>query len=142
MVLVVWPAIYYPLFCTQKCFHFIVSPFPYFSFPHFPFLLLGQPLDLVSQDSINYACVVKVRQTPNARAYVASAVPNRTPTTPTNFRIYSTGTTIPACRLYKQGTYKCPPVLYTSSFFSHPHWPYITACCLHASSNVTAGGSQ
>jgi len=26
--------------------------------------------DLVSQNSINYACVVKVRHTPNARAYV------------------------------------------------------------------------
>jgi len=34
---------------------------------------------------------------------------------------------------------------YASSFFSHPHWPYIAACCLHStpsSSNVTAGGSQ
>ena len=34
---------------------------------------------------------------------------------------------------------------YASSFFSHPHWPYITACCLHStpsSSNGTAGGSQ
>ena len=29
--------------------------------------------------------------------------------------------------------------------FSHPHWLYITACCLHStlsSSSVTAGGSQ
>ena len=24
---------------------------------------------------------------------------------------------------------KCPTVLYASSFFSHPHWPYITTCC-------------
>jgi len=40
---------------------------------------------------------------------------------------------------------QCPTVLYASSFFSHPHWSNITACCLHStpsSSNVTAGGSQ
>ena len=35
--------IHYPWFCTHKCFHFLISPFPHFSFPLFPFLLLGQP---------------------------------------------------------------------------------------------------
>jgi len=39
----------------------------------------------VSQNSINYACVVKVGHTPNARAYIAvlCIMPNPTPTTPT-----------------------------------------------------------
>ena len=69
---------------------------------------------------------------------------NPTPTTPTNFKIaqelqfqYADCTS----KVHK----KCPTVLYASSFFSHPHWPYITAYCLHStpsSSNVTAGGSQ
>ena len=27
--------------------HFFISPFPHFSFPHFPFLVLGQPSDSV-----------------------------------------------------------------------------------------------
>ena len=31
----------------------------------------GRTFDLVSQNFINYACVVKVLHTPNARAYVA-----------------------------------------------------------------------
>ena len=108
----------------------------------------GRTFDLVSQNSINYACVVKVRHTPNARAYVAvsvlcSIMPNPTPTTPTNFRIAQDLKFQHAdctSRVHK----KCPTVLY-ASFISHPHWPYITACCLHSapsSSNVTAGGSQ
>ena len=106
----------------------------------------GRTFDLVSQNSINYACVVKVRHTPNARAYVAvlCIMPNPTPTTPTNFRIAQELQFQHAdctSKVHKQ----CPTVLYASSFFSHPHWPYITACCLHStpsSSNVTAGGSQ
>ena len=36
--------IHYPWFCTHKCFHFLISPFPHFSFPHFLFLLLGQSI--------------------------------------------------------------------------------------------------
>ena len=35
------------------------------------FFFFGRTFDLVSQRSINYACVVKVRHIPNARAYVA-----------------------------------------------------------------------
>ena len=51
--------------------------------------VFGSTFDLVSQNFINYTCVVKVRHTPNARAYVAvlCIMPNPTPTTPTNFRI-------------------------------------------------------
>ena len=37
------PIYYNPWFCVQNCYHFLISPFPHFSFPHFPFLLLGQP---------------------------------------------------------------------------------------------------
>ena len=93
----------------------------------------GRTFDLVSQNSINYACVVKVRHTPNARAYVAvsvlcSIMPNPTPTTPTNFRIAQELQFQHAdctSKVHK----KCPAVLYASSFFSHPHWPNITACC-------------
>ena len=58
-------------------------------------IFFGRTFDLVSQRSINYACVVKVRHTPNARAYVAEIYIHiyicirllPTPTTPTNFSI-------------------------------------------------------
>ena len=85
--------------------------------------------DLVSQKSINYACVVKVRHTPKACAYVTYA------TTPTNFRIAQELQFQHADCTNKVHT-KCPTVLYASSFSSHPHWPYIAAC------NITAGGSN
>ena len=77
-------------------------------------------------------------------AVLCSIMPNPTPTTPTNFRIAQELQFQHAdctSKVHK----KCPAVLYASSFFSHPHWPYIAACCLHStpsSSNVTAGGSQ
>ena len=70
---------------------------------------------------------------------VLCIMPDPTPTTPTNFRTAQELQFQHAdctSKVHK----KCPAVLYASSFFSHPHWPYITACCLHStpSSSVTA----
>ena len=44
--------IHYLWFCTHKCFHFLIPPFPHFSFPHFLFLLLGQPLGQATWKSV------------------------------------------------------------------------------------------
>ena len=83
----------------------------------------GHTFDLVSQKSSNYACVVQLRHTPYARSYVAvlCIMPNPTPTTPTNFseqhRNYNSNMQTVQARYINN-------VLYASSFFSHPHWPY------------------
>jgi len=74
----------------------------------------GCTFDLVSQNSINYACVVTVLLCPNY-----AIMPNPTPT---NFRIAQELQFQHADCTSKAYT-KCPTVLYASSFFNHPHWP-------------------
>jgi len=44
-----------------KCYHFLISPFPHFSFPHFPFLLLGQPTFFSPCGYVSRSVLEKIR---------------------------------------------------------------------------------
>jgi len=113
-------------------------------------IFVGRTFNLVSQRSVNYACIVKVRHTPNARAYIAKKIYMHTPTPNPNHTHkfqHSIGTNYnsnkqPVQARYTQNTLQS--CMHLLSLATHTGQIQLLAF-LHStpsSSNVTASGSQ